>query len=128
MLTWNLRSSQLLRRVRFSEGFNKFTHANVNTLLLCTNQLRAKVGIAYGRPDEMPGGRAQRYYASYILELRNRGWLTEDGQRVGYNIGIRTLKNKLAAPHQEAVIPFLFTGAVDTVAGFGGYGIGFEYN
>ena len=100
---------------KLSEGMNKFTNTNTDALLLCTNQLRSKVGVVYGSPDEIPGGRAQRFYASYIIQIKRKGWLTEGDQRVGYNMLVKTEKNKLAPPFQETVVPFLYTGLIDSV-------------
>lgn len=103
---------------KISEGLNKFTNENTEALLLCTNQLRTKLGIVYGSPDLIPGGRAQMFYASYIIQVKRKGWITEgEKKRVGYHMQLVTIKNKLAMPYQETMIPFMFTGVVDTVGG-----------
>ena len=100
---------------KLSEGLNKFTNINTDSLLVCTNQLRSKIGTVYGSPDEIPGGRAQKFYASYIVQIKRKGWLTEGDERVGYNMLVKTEKNKLAPPFQETTVPFLYTGLVDTL-------------
>ena len=102
---------------KLSLGFNKFVGENLNSVLVCTNQLRQKIGIAYGNPDEIPGGRAQRFYASYILKVRRKEWIKDGDTKVGYNMAVTTDKNKLNTPMQEAIIPFMFTGAIDTLTG-----------
>ena len=102
---------------KISEGLNTFTNKNTDALLLCTNQLRSKIGIVYGSPDEIPGGKAQRYYSSYIIKVSRKGWIEEKDTRVGYNMKLFTQKNKLAPPFQEAIIPFMFSGIIDTVKG-----------
>lgn len=102
---------------KISEGLNRFTNLNTDALMVCTNQLRSKIGVVYGSPDEIPGGRAQRFYASYILKIKRKGWIKEGDTRVGYNLVVETLKNKLAPPHQEATVPFMFSGIVDTLKG-----------
>ena len=106
---------------KISEGLAQFTNQNTDTFMLCTNQLRSKVGIVYGSPDEIPGGRAQKFYSTYILEVKRSEWITVDGTRTGkkegYVLRVKTIKNKLAPPFQECEVPFLFTGVIDTLAG-----------
>ena len=100
-----------------SEGLNRFTNANNYAMLVCTNQLRSKIGVVYGSPDEIPGGRAQKFYASYVIRVKRNGWIKDGDTRMGYHMGLYTEKNKLAPPFQEASIPFMYSGVVDTVAG-----------
>ena len=102
---------------KLSDGFRQFVNVNTDTFLMCTNQLRSKIGVVYGSPDEMPGGRAQRHYVSYTLRVKRKGWIKEGDARVGYHMEVETQKNKLAPPYQVATVPFMFTGLVDTVAG-----------
>ena len=104
-----------------SEGLNLFTNMNNDALLVCTNQLRSKIGVIYGSPDEIPGGRAQRHYASYIIKISRKGWIEETvagkKERMGYNMLVHTLKNKLHTPLQDAIVPFMYSGVIDTVGG-----------
>ena len=103
---------------KIGEGMNKFVGENVNSLLMCTNQVRIDLGILYGNPKSMPGGRALRHYTSYMLEVSRSGWLVEQDRKVGYNMKIEATKNKLTEPYQVANVPFLFTtGSIDTVGG-----------
>ena len=102
---------------KLGEGLGKFTNINADSLLLCTNQLRSKVGVVYGSPEDIPGGRALRHYASYIIRVKRNGWIKSGDDRVGYHMGIETLKNKLAPPYQSTSIPFMFSGLVDNVVG-----------
>ncbi|KKN86934.1 hypothetical protein LCGC14_0264970 [marine sediment metagenome] len=102
---------------KVGEGLAQLTNRNWDSFILCTNQLRSKLGIVYGSPDEIPGGRAQKFYASYILKVRRAGWVEDNGRKVGYNLNIRTIKNKLAPPEQECQFPFMFTGTIDTLVG-----------
>ncbi len=104
---------------KIGEGLKHFTNANHRAFLMCTNQLRSKIGVVYGSPDEIPGGRAQRFYSSYIIKVRRNGFIEESPsskKRIGYKLGVETLKNKLAPPFQTCEIPFLYTGVIDMVA------------
>ena len=100
-----------------SEGLNRFTNLNTDSFLLCTNQLRSKIGVVYGSPDEIPGGKAQRFYCSYIIKITRKGWIKDGDERVGYHMGIETLKNKAHRPFLTTTVPFMYSGVVDTVAG-----------
>ena len=102
---------------KVSEGLNRYTNANHKALLVCTNQMRSKLGVVYGSPDDIPGGRAMKHYASYVIKISRKGWIKDGDTRVGYHMGVETLKNKLAPPFQSTSIPFMYTGVVDTVVG-----------
>lgn len=102
---------------KIGEGLNVLNNKNERAMILFTNQLRSKVGQVYGSPDEIPGGRAQKFFASYGLKVRRKGWIKEKDTRIGYTLGVDTFKNKVTTPLQECQIPFLFSGVIDTVAG-----------
>ena len=102
---------------KLTEALKKMTNSNTDSLILCTNQLRSKIGVVYGSPDSIPGGRALEYAMSYIIKVRRKGWIKEGDERVGYHLGVSIEKNKLAQPFMETTIPFMFSGQIDTVAG-----------
>ena len=104
---------------KINEGLNTFTNKNLDAVLLCTNQMRTKLGVVYGSPDEIPGGKAQKYYASYVIQVRRKGWITEGKgkRRVGYYMKLETSKNKTYRPFQETVLPFMYSGMVDEATG-----------
>ena len=55
-----------------SQALRKLTGAvsRSNTALIFTNQLREKIGVMFGNPETMPGGRALKFYASVRLDIR----------------------------------------------------------
>jgi recombination protein RecA len=121
-----LEESEVMGRAPFKlgEGLKQLNNENLNSFILCTNQLRSKFGVMYGSPDVMPGGRAQRFVASYILSVRRSGWLNMKGvdaakgeQRSGYKLRVETEKSKLTPPFQSCEIPFMFTGHIDVIGG-----------
>jgi protein RecA len=50
---------------------------NNKTAVLCINQTRSKVGIVFGSPESIPGGRSLPFYASYRLAIRKVGKIVE---------------------------------------------------
>ena len=115
-----------------NRGIRKLIALNKSTAVIAINQYRETIG-GYGDSRVPPGGRAQRFHASIILEVRRGAWIDEPGMiggkkakvKKGFNLICYTVKNKTAPPFQYAEIPFLFTGVIDTVSGLIGLGIDF---
>lgn len=113
-------SSQIGRLARFLSSALKQvlnTFAQHGTTLILINQLRTKIGIAYGNPEYTTGGSALKYYASQRIALR-RGTKIEDkeGANIGYMTMIRIEKNKIAMPFQTTQVPFLNGRGFDKIA------------
>lgn len=73
-----------------------------NTAALFTNQIREKVGVPYGDPEFTPGGRALKFYASVLLEIRCRKPNTLGTTAAGNRVTVRVIKNKFAPPGRVA--------------------------
>ena len=118
---------------KVTAGVQNLVQFNQNTAIILINQLRINMGIKFGNPESMPGGKGLRFYTSLIVRTRRGAWITdagdgldfnevedEDGkkeaQRVGFTLRLRTEKNKLAPPWQEADLDFRFNGTVDWVS------------
>ena len=67
-----------------------------------TNQSRERVDVAYGSPELMPGGRALKFYASVLLEIRCREPLAPATTDTGNRVSVRVIKNKFAPPGRVA--------------------------
>jgi recombination protein RecA len=97
------------------------TAENQGSLVICINQLREGIGVTFGNPESLPGGKGQKFHAWQIVRVRRGAWLEEgtgsEKRRVGYRMRIRVEKNKQGAPFKEAEVPFYFTGEVDELAG-----------
>ncbi|NBO55619.1 MAG: hypothetical protein EBU84_13755 [Actinobacteria bacterium] len=112
-----------------SAGMRKITAANRDTALLFVNQTRMNVGVMFGDPEVVAGGKALPYYASYRVALRKAGKVkdTSDGYDnegkkvkinsiIGINIRATLEKSKLSSPMQEVVFQWKTTeGAVDEI-------------
>ena len=104
--------------------------SKTNTTLLLINQLRTKIGIAYGNPEYTTGGNALKYYASQRLAIRRSSKLEDkSGNVIGYNTMIRTEKNKIALPSQKTEVPFINGKGFDAVSDifYSGFKMGVIY-
>jgi recombination protein RecA len=118
---------------KITEGVAKVTQYNQTTALVFINQLRINMGVTFGNPESMPGGKGLKFYASLIMRVRRGKWLNtategreefdEDGfatleddkeaRRIGFMLRLRTEKNKCAPPWQDCDLKFFFDGAID---------------
>lgn len=115
-----------------SEASRRLTTANERTAVLFINQTRLNIGVTFGDPMVVSGGRALGYYASYRIGLKKSGRVTEpikkyapadtsegvkevDGKRViGMKITAKVEKSKLSKPFDESVLLYdLRTAAID---------------
>lgn len=81
-----------------------------HTTILFTNQIREKIGIAFGNPITTPGGNAMRFGAHVRLELYGRELLKRGEEVYGHKIKVKVVKNKLGKPHVKCEIPLLYDG------------------
>lgn len=86
---------QTLRR--FSRQVKEYQCA-----VVFTNQLRAKIGVTFGKKDDTTGGRALKFFSSVRISLWNGGQIKQGDVVVGNKIGLRVVKNKVAPPFRTA--------------------------
>lgn len=109
-----------------SAAMRRLTAANSKTAILWINQTRVNVGITFGSPEAIPGGKALPYYSSYRVSIRKTGKVTRsvkvhDGdkyvdakEQTGQKFKATVEKSKLNRPNREVWFDFdLTTGAVD---------------
>lgn len=70
--------------------------------VLFVNQLREKIGVKFGSPEQTPGGRALKFYSSMRMEVKRKGNLIQQKVKVyGMQAGVKIVKNKVAPPFQS---------------------------
>lgn len=104
-----------------NKAFRDVVPTNEGWCIIMVNQIREKVGIVYGSPETMPGGRGQKFAAWQIVRVRKGANIeegTKDDKRIiGRMLRIKVEKNKQGPPNKEAEVAFYFTGEFDTVTG-----------
>ena len=79
-----------------------------NCMCIFINQLRMKIGIAFGNPETTTGGNALKFYASVRLDIRRTGAVKDGEEVIGNETKIKVVKNKIAAPFKQALTQILY--------------------
>ena len=113
--------SRACRKLTAKCAVNKVT-------VLFINQIRMAIGVMYGNPEVVTGGKALGFYASVRVDVRRKEAITAGSKEniIGHQVRLKCVKNKVGRPFREAVVDLIYPGT-ERPAGFDKIGSLIEY-
>ena len=70
----------------------------------------------FGSPEDTPGGRALKFYASQRIRVSRKGQINEGQEIIGTEVAFRVVKNKIAPPFQSGSTILTFAKGINRPA------------
>lgn len=112
------------KAIILSKGLRKITNmiGREKICLIFTNQLRTRLGVAFGDPYTTSGGKAIPFHSSVRLRLKSVGQIKAKIDGVDQVIGIKTrcqvIKNRMGPPLKSIDYDIYFESGIDNYGGW----------
>lgn len=103
------------KSIIMSKAMRKITSliAKQRIALVCTNQLREKMGVMFGDKYTTSGGKALGFHASVRLRLAKMGTLKIGTEAAGIEVKVKVSKNRVGPPLRTSIINIYFNRGID---------------
>ena len=111
-----------------SQALRKLTGTISKTKTTCIfiNQLRDKIGVAWGNPETTTGGNALKFYASVRIDIRKSTPIKKGEEILGYLTKVKVAKNKVAPPFKRAQFDLIFSEGVSRTGEIIDFGVALD--
>ncbi len=111
-----------------SQALRKLTGTISKTKTTCIfiNQLRDKIGVAWGNPETTTGGNALKFYASVRIDIRKSTPIKKGEEILGYLTKVKVVKNKVAPPFKRVQFDLIFSEGVSRTGEIIDFGVALD--